>query len=67
MSGALTHSLGTTYRTKCGRGRITYQADWSPSMPWASYWDGTAGRHFVTVPAASEYFYETHRAVLIVI
>lgn len=45
-----------TYITQCGAGRISYHPDWSPSMPWASYWGGTAGRHFSSVAAASEYF-----------
>jgi hypothetical protein len=54
----------TTYRTACGRGRITYNAGWSPSQPWASYWNGTAGRHFPNIPAAVRYFKERHNAEL---
>jgi hypothetical protein len=45
-----------TYRTTCGRGRVTYRADWSPSRPWASYINGTAGQHFTTLDEARTYF-----------
>lgn len=45
-----------TYRTKCGRGRTTYHPEWSESQPWATYIDGTAGRHVVDLPAAHAYF-----------
>jgi len=47
----------TTIRTRCGRGRITYHPEWSPSQPWASYWLGSAGRHFVSTNAADHYFH----------
>lgn len=45
-----------TYRTKCGRGRVSYHPEWSPSQPWVTYIDGTAGRHVVDLPAAYAYF-----------
>lgn len=45
-----------TYRTKCGRGRVSYHPEWSPSQPWASYIDGTAGRHFPGLLEAQAYF-----------
>ncbi len=54
-----------TYRTKCGRGRVEYHEEWSPSLPWASYWDGTAGRHFATLDAARWYFQEKYRTPLL--
>lgn len=53
-----------TYRTKCGRGRVTYRSEWSPSMPWVTYWDGTAGRHFSTFDEVFRYFKERHDAHL---
>ena len=46
----------TTYRTTNKAGRITYHPEWSASQPWASYINGTAGRHFTTVEAARIYF-----------
>lgn len=45
-----------TFRTVCGNGRITYHPDWSPNQPWASYWRGSAGLHFHSVPNAQQYF-----------
>lgn len=47
---------GTTYRTACGRGRVTFNPDWDRSKPWASYIDGTAGLHFATPDAAVPHF-----------
>lgn len=38
--------VGLTVRSKCGKGRISYQPDWSPSLPWATIFRGTAGAHF---------------------
>ena len=45
-----------TFRTVCGRGRITYHPEWSPKSPWASYINGTALCHFVSVDDAGAYF-----------
>jgi hypothetical protein len=44
-----TYPIGHTVRSKCGTARLTYQPDWSPSQPWASFKNGTAGRHFGTL------------------
>ena len=46
----------TTYRTTKYSGRITYHPEWDKMQPWASYINGTAGRHFATVEAARIYF-----------
>lgn len=54
----------TTIRTVCGRGRITYHKDWSPSQPWVSYWDGTAGRHFKNASDADNYFKDRFKTCL---
>lgn len=47
------HKIGDTYRSahKIGGARLTYQPNWSPSQPWASFINGTAGRHFPTLQA----------------
>lgn len=47
---------GTTYRTKCLRGRVSYSPGWSASMPWATYIEGTAGRLCETLSDACIYF-----------
>lgn len=49
------HKLGHTVRSKCQRYRTTYQPDWSASLPWVTYRNGTAGRHFVTLEEAKKY------------
>lgn len=49
------YKLGTTVRSKCQRYRTTYQPDWSASLPWVTYRNGTAGRHFVTLDEAKAY------------
>jgi len=45
-----------TYRTSCGRGRVSYRPDWSLERPWASYLDGTAGRHFAGLDEARAHY-----------
>lgn len=35
--------------------RIKYDPDWSPSMPYLTYYNGTAGRCFGSVQAAMQY------------
>jgi hypothetical protein len=57
--------VGHTYRTACGRGRISYRPDWSISKPWASYIDGTAGQHFVVEADAVAYFAEQNMTLKI--
>lgn len=47
--GKLGIADGTTVRTKCGHARLTYNPDWSPSRPWCSYKNGTAGRQFASL------------------
>lgn len=48
--------IGDTYRTKCGRGRISYHPEWSTSKPWVSYTHGSAGLHFTNPEEALAYF-----------
>lgn len=48
--------IGTNYRTECGHGRASYHPEWSKSHPYATYRDGTAGRHFATLEACAQYF-----------
>lgn len=38
-----------TVRSRCQNARLTYQPDWSPTKPWASYQCGTAGAHYGTL------------------
>lgn len=45
-----------THRTACGRGRVSYRPDWSAQRPWASYLDGTAGRHFTDLDEARAHY-----------
>lgn len=45
-----------TYRTECGRGRVTYHPEWSEDQPWVTYIDGTAGKHCCDIYAAASYF-----------
>ncbi len=45
-----------TFRTTNGNARITYHPDWDSNQPWASYINGTAGRHFATPEDAKLYF-----------
>jgi hypothetical protein len=47
-----------TYRTKCSRGRATYHPEWSESLPWALYVNGTATVHRGSLDAARAYFRE---------
>ena len=47
---------GDKFRTTCGRGRISYHPEWSPSKPWASYTNGAAGLHFASPELAIPYF-----------
>lgn len=58
------HKPWDTYRTKCGRGRITYHPEWSASKPWASYWLGMAGAAFATVGEADMHFMRTRNTEL---
>jgi hypothetical protein len=56
LTPELTIKPYTTYRTENGKGRITYHPEWDSKQPWASYWEGTAGRHFESVDQARSYF-----------
>ena len=47
---------GDNHRTLCGRGRASYHPEWSESMPWATYINGTAGRHVASLQDAYSYF-----------
>ena len=42
----------TTYRTKCGRGRTTYDPSWSASQPWSVVVDGTVRSYAPTLQVA---------------
>ena len=46
------HKPWDTYRSICGRARVTFHPDWSESLPWVTYMDGTAGRHFASLNSA---------------
>jgi hypothetical protein len=50
------YTPGQTFYSKCKRVRIVFNPDWDRSQPWASYTDGTAGRHFATPHDALSYF-----------
>lgn len=45
-----------TFRTVCGRGRVTNHPEWSSTLPWVSYIDGTAGKQFRDLYDAAQYF-----------
>lgn len=55
---------GTTYYTRCRRGRVVYRPDWSAHQPWVAYVDGTATRHFVFKEGAAIYFAGHHHMIL---
>lgn len=38
-----------TVRSTCQNARLSYQPQWSPTRPWASYQCGTAGAHYSTL------------------
>lgn len=48
--------VAKTYRTECGHGRCCFHPDWDKSKPWATYVDGTAGRHLGGLEACAQYF-----------
>lgn len=48
------YTTGQTFRSECGRHRVTYRPDFSASLPWASYIDGTAGQHYYSLIAAEQ-------------
>lgn len=50
------YPIGTNWRWEHGKIRISYRPDWSESMPFVSYFRGTAGRHFTSLQAAAQYF-----------
>lgn len=52
----LDHLVGAGFRTDCGHGRVAYRPDWDKSQPYATYIDGTAGRHFASLEACAQYF-----------
>lgn len=56
------HKLGTTVRSKCQRHRATYQPDWSPSKPWATFSNGTACNAFATLAEAKGHLTRGHGA-----
>lgn len=47
---------GDTYRTKCGRGRVTYDDKFYRSKPWGAFVDGTAVIAFHTLDEARVWF-----------
>jgi hypothetical protein len=48
--------VGSTYRTECGNGRVTYRPDWSASYPWVTYVNGVAGQHYKDLAGAVTHF-----------
>lgn len=58
----MTYKHGDTVRSKCGRHRTTYQPDWSPMKPWATFNNGTACNAFATLSEAKRHLQE-HGAV----
>jgi len=53
---------GDTVRSKCGAHRATYDPDWSPSKPWATFHNGTACNAFATLAEAKRHLSEVHGA-----
>jgi len=47
---------GQSITAKNGKLRIKYDPEWSPSMPFCTYENGTAGRSFGSLTAATNYF-----------
>lgn len=46
MTESILYQSGATLRSNCGRARLTYHPEWDATLPWVSYKNGTAGRHF---------------------
>jgi len=55
-----------TYKSTDGRARVTYHPEWDSQQPWASYLNGTAGRHFTTLELAVLYFRTVHKIEIII-
>lgn len=51
----MTHPIGHNIRNADGSKRVSYRPDWDRSQPWASYKNGTAGRHFATEQQALDW------------
>lgn len=49
---------GDTYRTKCGRGRVTYDDVFYRGKPWGVYLSGTAVIAFATLDEARQWFHK---------
>ena len=43
---------GQDLRSTCGRARVHYDPAWSPSRPFLTFADGTAGARFTTLDGA---------------
>lgn len=59
----MTPKTGDTVRSKCGRHRATYDPEWSPSKPWATFHNGTACNAFATLAEAKRHLTTVHGAV----
>lgn len=57
------HKPGDTVRSKDGYHRATYEPDWSPSKPWATFHHGTACNAFATLEQAKQHLTKEHGAV----
>ncbi len=57
MSAPIKPEPGETWRS--GRDRITYDPDWSPSLPWCTFIHGTACRQFASLRDAQYYMDRT--------
>jgi hypothetical protein len=49
------YEIGQSQRSNCGHARATYRPDWSPELPWVTYTNGTARRHFGSLRGALFY------------
>jgi len=46
MANDVIYKPGDNLRSECGNARLSFHSEWSPSLPWASYIRGSAGRHY---------------------
>jgi hypothetical protein len=52
---------GQTIRTVDGRGRAEYDPQWSPSLPWIVFYDGTQLINKASPEAVKSYFRDRFR------
>lgn len=46
--------IGFIIRTRNQKGRLVYRPDWDYQRPWASYYNGIAGKHYPSVREARQ-------------